>query len=147
MDVERGYSVKQTNDGGYIISGRSNTSGHGQAYLIKTDGEGNVAVQEEPSQKQIASPYLLCSPNPFCSSTTISLSIPAECAGVARLQIYDINGRLVRDFPRQAMGFGNNLKACWDGKNRYGNKVSSGIYFVVLRVNQTRFSEKLILVQ
>lgn len=45
---ERSYSMAQTNDGGYILTGytQSNGAGANDAYLIKTDGLGKVLWQK-----------------------------------------------------------------------------------------------------
>jgi len=44
FNLEFGHAVKQTNDGGYIICGYSNSYGNGQydGYLVKTDSAGDV---------------------------------------------------------------------------------------------------------
>ena len=44
---ERGHSVQQTNDGGYIIAGETNSSDRGEkdlydVYIVKPDSEGNL---------------------------------------------------------------------------------------------------------
>ncbi|MGB3340864.1 MAG: PQQ-binding-like beta-propeller repeat protein [bacterium] len=41
-DNDRGYSVKQTNDGGFIIGGETNSFGADHGYLIKTDEYGDT---------------------------------------------------------------------------------------------------------
>jgi len=47
INNERGYSVQQTNDGGFIIAGETNSSERGEkdlhdVYIVKTDSEGGL---------------------------------------------------------------------------------------------------------
>ena len=66
------------------------------------------------------------SPNPFGPSTTVAFSTPQ--AGPVRLAVYDISGRLVRTLLDGSVEAGPRT-ASWDGTDRHGCRVGSGVYF------------------
>lgn len=68
-------------------------------------------------------------PNPFDTSTEVAFSVARP--QVASVRVYDAAGRLVRtlwDGPAEAGG--HSVK--WDGRDRSGQRVSGGVYFVRL---------------
>lgn len=65
-------------------------------------------------------------PNPFNPSTQIHFSLPE--AGVVSLRIYDINGRLVRQWHDEQRRAGEHA-IVWDGNDQQGRPLTSGTYF------------------
>ncbi len=65
-------------------------------------------------------------PNPFNPSTTISYSLPTS--GLVRLDIYNVRGQLVRTLidAEQDSGYHS---VVWNGTDKSGQNVASGIYF------------------
>ena len=65
-------------------------------------------------------------PNPFNAATVISYELPI--ASDVKLTIYDLNGREITTLvnSRQQVGA---YTVTWQGKDRRGIEVSSGIYF------------------
>ena len=65
-------------------------------------------------------------PNPFRETTQIRFELPR--GGEARIQIYDVAGRLVRTLVDQALPAGSHT-VVWDGRDAAQNAVAGGIYF------------------
>jgi hypothetical protein len=69
-------------------------------------------------------------PNPFNASTRISVSLPQEAE--IHLALFDLTGREVKTLLAQPFLAGNYV-TIWDGRNRYGEELGSGIYLLRLR--------------
>jgi photosystem II stability/assembly factor-like uncharacterized protein len=78
-------------------------------------------------------------PNPFNPSTRISFSLNSE--GFVELEAYDVTGRLVDILLRQKESAGDHV-VDWAP-----NRLSSGIYFVILKVGSETHSEKVVLLR
>ncbi|MBU1700140.1 MAG: S8 family serine peptidase [Candidatus Eisenbacteria bacterium] len=86
-------------------------------------------------------------PNPFGTQTQLTYRIPGAAVGrKLQLEIVDISGRRIRTlFDGPAGSSGQTLS--WDGRDRSGRLVPSGIYFAVLQSLDHRVQEKLIRLQ
>lgn len=71
-------------------------------------------------------------PNPFNPQTHISYALPTRSR--VTLKIYNIRGQLVRTLKNETLSPGR-YSVIWDGKNDWGNRVSSGVYFYRLAAN------------
>ncbi|MBU1700669.1 MAG: VCBS repeat-containing protein [Candidatus Eisenbacteria bacterium] len=83
-------------------------------------------------------------PNPFSPSTTIRFDLPQ--AGMVRLQLYNVAGRLVRVL-RDGMIEGGSHIVVWDGRDLNGNRVASGAYFYRLYAQDKVLTRKMLLVK
>ncbi len=72
-------------------------------------------------------------PNPFNGVTLIRYSIAQP--GFVRLSVYDILGKLVTDLVQGVQQSGAH-QIQWDGRDRLGHAVSSGVYIYVLDTGQ-----------
>ncbi|MDP8220868.1 MAG: T9SS type A sorting domain-containing protein [Candidatus Stygibacter frigidus] len=70
-------------------------------------------------------PELTAYPNPFCNIVTFKTS---DCRSqIESFKIYDIRGRLVNEITNTGV---------WDGKDKSGMPVPSGIYFLILKTGE-----------
>jgi len=83
-------------------------------------------------------------PNPFERNSMIRFSIPT--AGMVRLRIYDIAGRLVRTLANGMMPAGTHQRV-WDGVTDGGTHAQSGVYFARLEADQGLRLRKMIMIR
>jgi len=85
-------------------------------------------------------------PNPFNPATVISYAVPL--GGADRrisIKVYDIRGALVRVLVDGIKQPGSHT-VYWDGTDKTGRRVSSGIYLYRLRAGDTVFTRKMVVV-
>ncbi|MCK5126051.1 MAG: S8 family serine peptidase [candidate division Zixibacteria bacterium] len=83
-------------------------------------------------------------PNPFNPATTISFSLPK--AGEVIAQVFDILGREVRTLSNSYYPAGEH-ELFWDGKNKDGQSVASGVYFYRVRHDSENLTRKMVLMK
>lgn len=85
--------------------------------------------------------FLGATPNPFGPLTTLSFGL-AE-AGPVRVTVYDVSGRVVRTLVNATRREGVH-RLGWDGRDRSGNPVGAGIYYVHFEAAGVRQTETLV---
>jgi len=101
--------------------------------LSLVDQGGPVGIGDPPAgNPRVPEGFRLCQnyPNPFNPSTIINYSVAYP--GLVQLLVYDVSGQLVR-----TLATGNKVagdySVVWDGRDRAGRPVSSGLYFYALK--------------
>ena len=83
-------------------------------------------------------------PNPFNPKTVIRYDLPKEAT--VKILIYDMLGRLVATLAdnKHSAGF---KQVHWDSTNRFGKKVSAGLYLYTIQADDFRQTKKMILLK
>jgi len=103
---------------------------HSSFYLLSGTGV-NLTKQVSPNRFELFQNH----PNPFNPTTEICFNLPNPVQ--VYLNIYDINGRLVRKFSASFSAGKHSI--WWDGRDDLRNPLSSGIY--CYRLQAGRFSD------
>jgi hypothetical protein len=85
-------------------------------------------------------------PNPLMTGLTGRIQFTMAREGKAKIDIFDVNGRLVRSIFDGIAQEGVN-EAFWSGADETGRQVASGVYFYRLRADAQEFSRKLVVVR
>ena len=125
--------------------------------ILRAESDGSSKYQQaiamleallattRPKQTQLLANY----PNPFNPETWI----PYQLANASDVQIiiYDTRGAVVRwlDFGHQPEGYytTRSRAAYWDGRNGFGERVASGIYFYQLQADNISSLRKLLILK
>ncbi len=90
-----------------------------------------TGVQEMPRNKPAEG---ICAyPNPFREKIEISFGGVSEYGsiGVSEMSIFDLSGRLVREFYFVSDNSPRTTKVQWDGRDDAGQRVAPGMYYVI----------------
>lgn len=112
----------------------------GPANLAKSKGRP-VNILSEPGRTFHLFPNY---PNPFNPTTTISFVLPAS--GSVSLEVFDLSGRTVATLLSQTMEAGPH-EVRWDGRDEWGNPVSSGVYLYRIRSGDFAKTRKMVLMK
>ncbi len=101
--------------------------------------EDNTSVPKEYTMSQNY-------PNPFNPTTRIDFALPERNTNCT-LSVYNIKGELIKFLTSGIPLEPGNYSFTWDGDNKNGNKVGSGIYFFKLKTDKKEFVRKAVLLK
>lgn len=83
-------------------------------------------------------------PNPFNPETSISYEIASD--GLAKIEIFNLKGQLVKTLVNETKVSGPH-KVVWNGTDKYGRKVASGLYQYRLTTSEGSITKKMMLMK
>ncbi len=90
---------------------------------------------------------LKIAPNPFNAAVAIEVRLPAKIRGRAmKVEVFNINGQRIKTLfngPVRAQ----QIRCIWHGRNNLGRIVSSGLYFVIIRLDAHWFGRQILFVK
>jgi hypothetical protein len=126
---------------------RPPAEGQVRDYFLISSGRYTTLVEYqdvEPGPKSTPLDFSLrpMRPNPFSHSTSISFDLPR--AAPVRLQVFDLQGRLVRTLLDRTLPAGT-WSAEWDARDDSGSLLPAAIYFCRMESGAYRTGSKLVL--
>ena len=130
---EKGWSVQQTSDGGYIIAGGTVILASWDVYLIKTDINGNVSgiFNNSFSKKDVINIY----PNPNNGVFNLTVNTPDKCN--LFIELMNVYGQIVyKNYVKNILKFNDEIEV---------SELSKGVYYLRLKTENGIRVKKLII--
>jgi hypothetical protein len=135
-----GYSILQTSDGGYTVTGRSHSVGAGDfdCWLLRLEADSPMVIE---NGKNIVDSYILLQnyPNPFNPSTIIKYELPER--NFVTIKVYDVLGNEIATLVNEEKPAGS-YEVEFDAAN-----LPSGIYFYQLQTEGYIETKKMLLLK
>ncbi|MEA1972255.1 MAG: T9SS type A sorting domain-containing protein, partial [Candidatus Cloacimonadota bacterium] len=114
-------------------------------FVIKEDFV--IVANSNETQNIIPNKLLPAYPNPFNPSTTITIinNCNTQYKKIG-LDIFNIKGQKIKQLNNNKLSEGKH-SFVWKGKNNFGVSVSSGIYLVKLQIDDSVFTQKIVLLK
>jgi hypothetical protein len=151
-DMEPGYSYRVYRNGNptpltTVNAGEDGivefvSPGGGSFQVTQGDEPTEVASQPQASSSQLGYSY----PNPIRAGNPAAITFALERAASITVEIYDATGRLIRLLCKDRACPAGPGRVQWDGLDKAGNPVRSGVYFIHLRDGRSPMSRKIVVV-
>jgi len=83
-------------------------------------------------------------PNPAVNKLDIRMNVTDNNTRVLQIQIYDVLGMMVKEFPVDS--FSSSINLTWDLISNNNKKVPPGVYYIVIKTSTGNKTLKLIIV-
>ncbi len=101
-----------------------------------------LGIKKYSIKNKIKNYHLNLYPNPTYQSVNMNINVPEN--EKITLNVYDIAGRNIKTLINNQRINQGGINIQWRGIGRKGNKVKSGIYFIILNAKDYRMSKKVI---
>lgn len=121
-------------------------NGGGGILVFRNSSPETVIVRGDDGQQPIPQSYSLSQnyPNPFNPETEIRYDLPRD--GKVRLTVYNPLGQVVKVLVDEEQDAGFHIIR-WNGRNKLGEEVSSGIYFYQLQTSNYAETKRMVLIR
>jgi len=121
----------------------SDTTDAASEYTVSVNANAVLGIDE----LQVPDVYALHQnyPNPFNPTTTLKYDLPENA--VVTLTIYDVMGREIISLVKNSYREAGYHRVIWNGLDKYGKQLGSGMYFYMIRTSSFTKTKKMIMLK